>query len=301
MRYADGHYVPARVCASNFMHDGMTWWSLALRPVPDDGGVVGRRARLQVLANEAALTSSHLHWDEIGQLDAVLESLGIAVGAKSIGIWVDHDADPANSVTCQERARGGPSTPSGHLDGKRFRFQPATTDSEASVEVDLSDQQRAMLRAEFVDPSRWDDANADLVMIVGSLIVATGRRCHAQRTLLTRSEEDPLTGLLNAGALVDRLTALMASEDVVVLFADLDGFKALDDRSGHRHGGEVLERVALADSTSSRPVTAALWVACLGRDGAIGRPTTADCTRAADGVARRPVLRRVTRCALSSD
>lgn len=61
---------------------------------------------------------------------------------------------------------------------------------------------------------------------------------------------DPLTGLLNRRELVGRLTAALARSDrdaggvVGVVFADIDGFKLVNDRLGHRVGDAVLVAVA---------------------------------------------------------
>lgn len=60
---------------------------------------------------------------------------------------------------------------------------------------------------------------------------------------------DALTGLLNRRALTERAAHLFHSpgadgDDFVVLFADLDGFKAVNDTHGHHVGDRVLAAVA---------------------------------------------------------
>ncbi|MEW8288138.1 MAG: GGDEF domain-containing protein [Candidatus Thiodiazotropha endolucinida] len=59
---------------------------------------------------------------------------------------------------------------------------------------------------------------------------------------------DALTGLLNRRALVERSSSLFQSQEdgnsVVVLFADLDGFKRVNDTHGHHEGDRVLAGVA---------------------------------------------------------
>ncbi|MBT3011671.1 MAG: GGDEF domain-containing protein [Candidatus Thiodiazotropha sp. (ex Lucina pensylvanica)] len=59
---------------------------------------------------------------------------------------------------------------------------------------------------------------------------------------------DALTGLLNRRALVERSSPLFQSQEdgnsVVVLFADLDGFKRVNDTHGHHVGDRLLAGVA---------------------------------------------------------
>ncbi|MCM8885599.1 MAG: GGDEF domain-containing protein [Candidatus Thiodiazotropha sp.] len=59
---------------------------------------------------------------------------------------------------------------------------------------------------------------------------------------------DALTGLLNRRALIERSSPLFQTQEndngVVVLFADLDGFKTVNDTHGHHVGDRVLAAVA---------------------------------------------------------
>jgi diguanylate cyclase (GGDEF)-like protein/PAS domain S-box-containing protein len=78
----------------------------------------------------------------------------------------------------------------------------------------------------------------------------------AQQHLLHLASHDPLTGLANRAALAEALARLAPTasgdgamarpgEPVGVLYCDLDGFKAVNDRHGHEAGDRVL--VAVAD------------------------------------------------------
>jgi diguanylate cyclase (GGDEF)-like protein len=60
---------------------------------------------------------------------------------------------------------------------------------------------------------------------------------------------DPLTGLLNRRALLERVGRMAQNSagqdcEFVVMFADLDGFKAVNDTHGHHIGDRVLSAVA---------------------------------------------------------
>jgi diguanylate cyclase (GGDEF)-like protein len=73
-----------------------------------------------------------------------------------------------------------------------------------------------------------------------------------QQLLLRTSEvlaaTDPLTGCLNRRAFLDRLdrAAVGPGEGWVVCLVDLDGFKSVNDRSGHAAGDAVLRAVTAA-------------------------------------------------------
>jgi diguanylate cyclase (GGDEF)-like protein len=72
---------------------------------------------------------------------------------------------------------------------------------------------------------------------------------HAAEQLAHQALHDPLTGLANRALAMDRLALAInqldrASGLVAVLYLDLDHFKDVNDRLGHRAGDEVLRQVA---------------------------------------------------------
>lgn len=81
----------------------------------------------------------------------------------------------------------------------------------------------------------------------------------ARAKLAQERNVDALTGLLNRRALIERATHLFKSHEMhggesVVLFADLDGFKAVNDTHGHHVGDRVLAAVASRIAGSVRAV-----------------------------------------------
>ena len=92
------------------------------------------------------------------------------------------------------------------------------------------------------------------LLIVPLVMVRIGRlaaeRHHAEAALRHQATHDPLTGLPNRAELNARLEAAVARERgagrpaVVLLFCDLDGFKAVNDGLGHAAGDQLLIGIA---------------------------------------------------------
>lgn len=92
--------------------------------------------------------------------------------------------------------------------------------------------------------------------LCGAVLIAESlRRSSAQNEALrvrlhharTQAERDVLTGIPNRGYFLRRLSEAIGSADhrpVAVLFADLDGFKAVNDTAGHITGDAVLQAAA---------------------------------------------------------
>ena len=90
------------------------------------------------------------------------------------------------------------------------------------------------------------------VVAVGGVVLHLGDitdRHRNEQQLTQRAETDALTGLLNRSRLEGVLTGqwadhLRRNRNFALLFADLDGFKAVNDRCGHDAGDEVLREVS---------------------------------------------------------
>lgn len=86
-------------------------------------------------------------------------------------------------------------------------------------------------------------ATVPLVMLRIGLLARELHR--AERGLRYLATHDPLTGVLNRRAFTDRLVAeLASSRDCVLVFCDLNSFKAINDRLGHTAGDQLLVGVA---------------------------------------------------------
>ncbi|MBC8058118.1 MAG: diguanylate cyclase [Rhizobiales bacterium] len=70
-----------------------------------------------------------------------------------------------------------------------------------------------------------------------------------QEKLKRRVEHDPLTDVLSRRTLMDRVETAVADaarQTIALYFVDLDGFKAVNDRLGHREGDALLVAVGAA-------------------------------------------------------
>jgi diguanylate cyclase (GGDEF)-like protein len=78
-------------------------------------------------------------------------------------------------------------------------------------------------------------------------------RRQAEEALREQARRDPLTGILNHGAIVAELSRLVDSGDQTSQFAvamvDVNGLKAINDKYGHQMGDAVLKAVARALSS----------------------------------------------------
>jgi diguanylate cyclase (GGDEF)-like protein len=93
---------------------------------------------------------------------------------------------------------------------------------------------------------------AALVMVRIGLLAA--ERARAEQALEQQATHDPLTHLLNRREFVARLRQELArGTRCVLLFCDLDNFKAINDRYGHDTGDVVLIEVAARLRACLRP------------------------------------------------
>jgi diguanylate cyclase (GGDEF)-like protein len=91
-----------------------------------------------------------------------------------------------------------------------------------------------------------------------SLLTVALEREGDERRLAHQATHDPLTGVGNRAALLDRLHLVLArarrtEKTVAVLFCDLDGFKAVNDLYGHDRGDRLLVEVAGRIRRAVRP------------------------------------------------
>jgi diguanylate cyclase (GGDEF)-like protein/PAS domain S-box-containing protein len=186
--------------------------------------------------------------------------------AAPVGILV---TDPAGQVVYRNpaaRALLGPDLQSfGDTDWLSLARTEHRGDLEAAFRAGLHGDAPSAVTAAFgEDRPRWlrlrvvpqlnaaGDRTKGVIATVEDVteqVEAQGRLAAIQDQLRHMATHDPLTSLPNRTALradLDRAIArhARASDAFAVLFCDLDGFKPVNDRSGHEGGDQVLVEVA---------------------------------------------------------
>jgi diguanylate cyclase (GGDEF)-like protein len=111
--------------------------------------------------------------------------------------------------------------------------------------VDLATQGPRWVRTSYVPDFNTDGEVVGLYTVTVDVHELT----LSQENLKRSVERDPLTDALSRRTMMDRLESAMASPEqvaVALFFVDLDGFKAVNDRLGHRAGDALLVAVAQA-------------------------------------------------------
>ena len=143
------------------------------------------------------------------------------------------------------RRAGGPVAMDDARDEARFEAWPAGLASAATVLIKDGEQHFGVLEAASRPPRRFDRDEITFLQSVANLLAAALARFDAEEQVRQLALHDPLTGLPNRALFLDRLAHALARSrrqhtGLAVLFADLDGFKHVNDTLGHHAGDEVL-------------------------------------------------------------
>ena len=129
--------------------------------------------------------------------------------------------------------------------GGRYR-----TESYLSVPILVDDESRGVLNvADPVDGGSFEEADLETLELLASHIGACLLQQEQGEAMQRLAETDPLTWLFNRRHFDRRLEAelnraLRAEHLLALLMIDVDKFKSINDRFGHRVGDQVLRAVA---------------------------------------------------------
>ncbi len=139
------------------------------------------------------------------------------------------------------------------MEGVR-RLRDAAPEVPVVVLSGLNDKQVALEAVQAGAQYFLNKDDVDSETLTKAMRFAVERQ-RAERRLLRLALTDPLTGLPNRALFADRLEQALAraarsggrgkkAPKLVLMFMDLDGFKAVNDELGHQAGDEVLTEVA---------------------------------------------------------
>ena len=127
----------------------------------------------------------------------------------------------------------------------RFEAWPSGLASAVTVRMQSGEQRFGVVEAAFRLPRHLEPDEITFLESVANLLAAAVARFRAEGQMRHQALHDPLTGLPNRSLFLDRLEHAMALArrheiGLAVVFADLDGFKAVNDDFGHLVGDDLL-------------------------------------------------------------
>jgi diguanylate cyclase (GGDEF)-like protein len=244
-------------------------WACAMREIGDIGGVE-QHCRAGALASAAAkqVVGMPPYWHyELLVIDALLAAVGGAdVADEARALLVDDPGgseSPAGSLHLAIALGPGPAeTVTDAAERAVESISPGLSPSRydlalriaAELEAAASNGQSAGLRcAQHQIELRWNNRLSTL-MAMESLLEGERRRTEHDR-LNRHAHLDELTGLANRRGLERYLAEvrMRGSQQVAMLVVDVDDFKQVNDRHGHRAGDDTLVGLAAILTANIRP------------------------------------------------
>lgn len=119
-------------------------------------------------------------------------------------------------------------------------------DTETHAEIRMINS-RGIVRWKRVEIFAVVDQEKQAVQLVGK-IADIHRQKQSMQRLIRQADSDPLTGLLNRGAMEREIKAFLAGEGMrgnhALLMLDFDNFKTVNDTLGHAKGDQLLTQFA---------------------------------------------------------
>ncbi|HET9517180.1 MAG TPA: EAL domain-containing protein [Actinoplanes sp.] len=204
-------------------------------------------------------------------LDAITEGASGLLGSAGVALVLSDPAEPS-SLIVTSRSHWPDSATTGHTAlapaaaaiaaGDRIRCTGPAGERMLAAPVHVSDAVAGSLVAIGIGGAESDADELHLMSAFAqqiSMALTDARTVEAMR----EAYRDPLTGLPNRKLFLERLDQSLADPRggaVVVLFIDLDRFKAVNDSLGHRAGDDLLAAVSerIRNGLRSRDLAARL-------------------------------------------
>ena len=107
------------------------------------------------------------------------------------------------------------------------------------------------------DETTFSDDEFELVQLFAAQVSIGLQNAEVHQAVEQRAQTDVLTGLLNHGTFVDRMSRLIgAGEAFSLVMVDLDRFKSVNDSFGHQAGDRLLREVSQSIVRASRDTDA---------------------------------------------
>lgn len=169
--------------------------------------------------------------------------------------WVRRIADPSSSAVEFIDPQAWETVRQGRVWTRAATSGPAPR-ATMCVPVVRGDNPIALLCAMRDRPSPYRREAQEIATIFADYFGSAVESARLYQELSLRATRDPLTGLANRELAMQRVNDALATgsaSHVGLLFCDLDGFKAVNDRLGHEAGDELLQLVAWRLRRGVRP------------------------------------------------
>lgn len=213
-------------------------------------------AVLNAVCREAALA---LHADMASVYLGDGQRGGVAVGGHGVAAeWIGRTIKPGEGVGGQVLVTGRSVFADDYRDTRRPDMHgDADIRTAVSVPMRWDGELRGAVSVAFNRMRRIGDEDLAVLEAIAELAALACQNAEAYGRARAAARTDPLTGVLNHGAMQGRITleidnARTAGTPLTLLLIDLDNFKALNDRHGHQAGDRFLREVATALAGAAR-------------------------------------------------
>jgi diguanylate cyclase (GGDEF)-like protein/PAS domain S-box-containing protein len=252
---ADGSLVPVEVCVVPAYVKGRVLLTAYIRDLSEL-----RREQRLALARQRATQAMTASLSLAEAAPAVLDALVAGLTCEDARLWVLDEGEPprlslaGSSTTALAPSLAAPDDALARLAVERGAHvwegpAPGGPSAGLAVPVRVGGQTLAVLEVRWPHARQQDGSWVATLGDVGSQLGLFLKRQRAEAELQRFARYDGLTGLPNRSFFLDTLDRTLSRarrrrSRLALVFIDLDGFKAVNDRMGHAAGDSVLQAMA---------------------------------------------------------